>query len=310
MFHRCLPKLQRAACPFPGLVITPEDLDWLLRLLLPLFDIRTVSGATHHVAMGQHAAKPLLALSFDDGQWDNLAYAHPVLAKHNVAASFYIPTQAVDDQRLLWHDLVAFAANYFTSHADAHARKDWQAQLPASLRAQAFMPVPLVESLKDSSPAVREQLCHWLESNVPINAYPEWTRMLSWGEIRQLHDLGHEIGSHCVTHNLLTQLDDKALHWEIGHSKTRIESECQIPVQSLCYPNGNFDDRCIQSARACGYVSAVTTQWGLSDKGTNVYSLRRMDVNPDAHRSFIGRLSATRTLMRFTNQFPGMGQDQ
>lgn len=310
MFHRCLPKAQRESFPFPGLVITPEDLDWLLRLLLPLFDVRTVSDAASRLARDEPVSKPLLALSFDDGQWDNLAYAHPVLARHGVPATFYIPTQAVDEQRLIWHDRVAFASRFFAASGDANQRAAWQSQLPAGAQKLAFAPVALVESLKNISPKERGRLCEWLASQVPASEYPAWSRMMRWSEVKQLHELGHEIGSHCVTHNMLTQLEDEPLNWEISHSKSRIEAECAIPVRSLCYPNGDFDDRCVQAARSAGYTSAVSTQWGLSDAGTNVYSLRRMDVNPDAHRSFTGRLSATRTLMRFTNQFPGMGQDQ
>ena len=143
MFHRCLPEQYRKQYAYPGLVTTPEELDWLLTLLTPHFSIRTVSRSM----VSFHAepdTKPLLALTFDDGQWDNFNYAHPVLERHGVKATFYIPTDPIDHHRLIWHDLLAFGTQYFM-RTHSHKQEQWVAQLPDHCHPYAFSAAELVQ---------------------------------------------------------------------------------------------------------------------------------------------------------------------
>ena len=130
-FHRVLPAKLRAEYPLPGLVVTPEELQWVLSQVKNDFDIRTLSNA-YEASLLENRQKPLLAITFDDGQRDNYEYALPVLKAQNVPATFYVPTAYIGESKLLWHDEAGFA---------------WQ-QLSKS-REQIFADISPVLSLPD-----------------------------------------------------------------------------------------------------------------------------------------------------------------
>jgi peptidoglycan/xylan/chitin deacetylase (PgdA/CDA1 family) len=81
-------------------------------------------------------------------------------------------------------------------------------------------------------------------------------RTLDWDGLRRLADRGVEIGSHSVSHPLLTHLDDAELDGELRQSRERLESELRRPCRFLAYPFGDHDERVRAAARRAGYEAA------------------------------------------------------
>ena len=67
-FHRVLPEAERLAYPYPGLAVTPQELDAFLAYFTEHFDCGALSTQHERHLGGAAAARPLLALTFDDGQ--------------------------------------------------------------------------------------------------------------------------------------------------------------------------------------------------------------------------------------------------
>jgi peptidoglycan/xylan/chitin deacetylase (PgdA/CDA1 family) len=80
---------------------------------------------------------------------------------------------------------------------------------------------------------------------------------LPWSDLAELQAAGWEIGSHCVRHPLLTQVDDDRLRRELTVSRERI-SEVLGSCRTLAYPTGDHDARVIRFVREAGYVAAAT----------------------------------------------------
>ena len=58
---------------------------------------------------------------------------------------------------------------------------------------------------------------------------------MSWREVTQLYEEGHEIGSHSMDHLDLSKLSTYDLKFEIGRSKQCLEDHV-IDVKSFAYP--------------------------------------------------------------------------
>ena len=72
-----------------------------------------------------------------------------------------------------------------------------------------------------------------------------------------LRDRGWEVGSHTVTHALLTEVDDARLAAELADSRRAIVERLGA-CATLAYPYGIADARVAAAARSAGYLAACT----------------------------------------------------
>jgi hypothetical protein len=106
----------------------------------------------------------------------------------------------------------------------------------------------------------------------------EGRTMLSWPEIREMHDGGMEFGAHTLTHPYLNRIPTEDARVEISQSKAAIEETLGAEVRSFCYPFGYVDSRtrdvvARQFDCACGGHSL-----GLVTARSDVYALKRVDA--------------------------------
>jgi len=102
----------------PVISATPEGFDHQLRFLkrhfrpIGLEELRDTNGLQ---AMLSRTKRPLVLVTFDDGYRDNFEVALPILHRHEVPATFFIPSSFLSRPRLPWWDQVA----YLLKHTDA-----------------------------------------------------------------------------------------------------------------------------------------------------------------------------------------------
>lgn len=76
-------------------------------------------------------------------------------------------------------------------------------------------------------------------------------------QLVDLRAMGMEIGSHGVTHSVLTS--SRELGRELIESRDKLEQTIQRAVSSFCYPFGRFSAQVMRSVRLAGYRLARTT---------------------------------------------------
>lgn len=90
---------------------------------------------------------------------------------------------------------------------------------------------------------------------------------------------GMSICAHTVSHPPLSKLDDEKIHYELAHCKNTLESQLQTPVDFLCYPYGEFDDRVKTAAKQAGYKAALAIFKDTSFWKKDIYSLKRVVIS-------------------------------
>jgi len=89
-----------------------------------------------------------------------------------------------------------------------------------------------------------------------------------------------EIGSHTMTHDNLSRLDEKGKYHEIADAKRAIEERFGIHCDAFCYPFGIFDEKDAALVEAAGYTNATTTKAGIDDlRSADLYRLRRITIS-------------------------------
>jgi peptidoglycan/xylan/chitin deacetylase (PgdA/CDA1 family) len=304
-FHRVLPEPLRREYPMPWLAVTPEELEWFLKYFARHYACGSLREAADAWEQGERRERPWLAITFDDGQLDNHRYARPVLARAGLRASFYVPTDRIGSREPLWHDRVAWTFLRLCAARDA-AAADLVRQVVPRRRPGATAPAGVSAALagaKALEPALRERWLARAEALVGATR-PDWDALMGWDQLRELARDGHEIGSHSASHALLPQLGDAELERETQGSRQVLESRLDVPVDSFCYPNGDWDDRSVVAVRKAGYRRAVTTRWGSNAPGAAPFTLRRCDMDAEPVLGAGGRPAETLLAWRLSGLHP------
>jgi peptidoglycan/xylan/chitin deacetylase (PgdA/CDA1 family) len=96
---------------------------------------------------------------------------------------------------------------------------------------------------------------------------PVWSGLplMDKGQLRELHRLGFEIGSHSRTHPDLSRIPLPEAREEIEGSRRDLEDLLGSPVDTFCYPYGAFSKSAIELVREAGYRyarSVLRMKWG------------------------------------------------
>src|SRR5262249_9828522 len=158
------------------------------------------------------------AITIDDGYRDAYEIAFPILRKHCAPATVFVVTEFVEGAAWLWTG----KPRYLTALADPQRievaiegcylclkLKGVATRHPAAERINAALKT-LPEKARD---AALERLAFELGVNLPERPPGEYSA-INWRQAREMADAGVEIGSHTLTHPILTGLGDDRLREE------------------------------------------------------------------------------------------------
>lgn len=83
---------------------------------------------------------------------------------------------------------------------------------------------------------------------------------ISEDEIRVLHDMGMEIGSHTMSHRMLTQIPRGEIPRELIESKKRLDDILGTPIQAISFPLGYHNDTVLDVWQKAGYTLGRITK--------------------------------------------------
>lgn len=89
---------------------------------------------------------------------------------------------------------------------------------------------------------------------------------LTWSDVREMSQLGHEIGSHTVSHADLGAISPAEARIELGDSKKILEDTLSQPVRWLAYPyggRGNFRSEYLPLVYEFGYEACFSAYGGF-----------------------------------------------
>jgi peptidoglycan/xylan/chitin deacetylase (PgdA/CDA1 family) len=101
---------------------------------------------------------------------------------------------------------------------------------------------------------------------------------LSSIQLRELANMGFEIGSHSMTHAFLTDIPEKQLHEELAGSKGQIEQIIGKSVDHFSCPGGRWNKEIAYLAREAGYRSMATSRIGVNSHLTDPFQLARIPI--------------------------------
>lgn len=94
-------------------------------------------------------------------------------------------------------------------------------------------------------------------------------------QLRELHALGLEVGSHSINHPRLTQLTREQIFRQVYDSKRLLEDIVDGEISSFAYPHGDYNPMVIDAVRNSGYECAVTCLAEAANMAPNPFEIPR-----------------------------------
>ena len=227
-----------------------------------------------HLVDRLHSNLPLeknsVVLTIDDGRRNCYEIFFPLLREFEMPATFFVVSSFINGEDWIWTDKVLWLAG--------------QPSRPPELSPDRIE--THFAFLNRMRPAARtehiDRIAAGMGSSMP-RVPPAKYAPCSWSELREMADSGLvEIGSHTISHPILSTLADNEVGHELNDSRKQIEEGTGKKVRSFCFPNGKPEDyhsTQLQLVRDAGYSSAVVTRFGMPGRTANPYELPRIGVS-------------------------------
>lgn len=255
--------------------VTASEFDLQMRALSEHFSPLPLSEAVERLAAKSLPARAV-CVTFDDGYADNAEVALPILVKCSVPATFFIATGYLDDGRM-WNDTVIEAIRALA--APSLDLSPWALGTIAldTIEARRAAIAVILSALKYLPGPEREARAAHLAELAGIAS--QKNLMMREEQVRELHNVGMEIGAHTVTHPILMNTAPEIARREIVDSGRRLAEILRQPTRIFAYPNGkpglDYGPEHVRMVRDAGYSAAVATGWGVATARSDMFQLPR-----------------------------------
>jgi peptidoglycan/xylan/chitin deacetylase (PgdA/CDA1 family) len=289
--HHVRPPRSDAFQPNRLLEIAPAFLEQVITgLRASGVDIITLDEMRRRL-LARDFGRRFVVFTFDDGYRDNREWAYPILKRHAVPFTIYVPASFPDGTGDLWwltlEDVIAAqeriemplggALRQFDC-ATAEAKQETFEQIYWSLRA-----LPDEGDLRAALRALAER--YQVDTSGRCRDL-----CMTWKEIAELAaDPLVTIGAHTVNHFMLRKAPEDVVRREMQESADRIERELGRRPAHFSYPVGDptsAGPREFAIARDLGFETAVTTRPGVlfPEHGDHLTALPRLSLNGEFQR--------------------------
>jgi peptidoglycan/xylan/chitin deacetylase (PgdA/CDA1 family) len=285
MYHRVLPRNVDSHSA-SAIVVDPATFDAHLRFLRRFFNPLTLEQFEEVVRGKRTVPSKACLVTFDDGWFDNHAYALPLLRQRGVPAVVFATTGYIGTQRCFWQERLTRALYLLHRQPQAAALLrdiggEHLLQVDESEARQAVR--MLVTQLKTRTPEEIDAITARAFDLLRECSLPEHhgdDRFMTWEETQELaRSEVVRIGSHSHSHTPLPRLTPVDVAHELADSRRQLSSKVQQPIDSFAYPNGDYTAESVALVRDAGYSLAFTTDSGYAQPGGDPLRIPRVNIH-------------------------------
>jgi peptidoglycan/xylan/chitin deacetylase (PgdA/CDA1 family) len=281
-FERVRPRRSGMFQPLRASEITPQFLDLAIRALKRWrFDFLGMDDVCARAA-AKRQRRRFVALTFDGAGKDLISFAYPVLARHGVPFTVYVPTAFPDGiGEAWWLGLEQVIARQSRINLMMGA-KEQRFVVTGSEEKQALFAL-LEQWLRSLAPADLSAAINDLCTRYRIDlAALSRAASMDWEDLAMLAaDPLVTIGSATVNYPVLANMTDEAALREMTMGRAVAEAAFHRDIRHLAFPFGDrssFGRSHVVNAEQAGFASAVSTIPGIVEAGgrTNLRALPRI----------------------------------
>jgi peptidoglycan/xylan/chitin deacetylase (PgdA/CDA1 family) len=272
--------------------------------------LRRCGRTIHTKALGEmlelgNRRERVIVVTFDDGYADNLYNARPLLERYDVPATVFVTAGYLGATREFWYDdlerllLQTHALPQLLELEIRGRRHRWNLDSAADLADNGYRISPDWNISHEADPSPRHALYRSLaellqplpdpERCKALDQLADWAgmepigrcshRTLSEDELRRLAEGGLvEIGSHTMSHPVLSAIPIRAQIDEISRSKACLEEVLGESIMSFAYPFGgrsHYTEQTVAAVREARFEYGCANFPGIVRPDTDRFQLPR-----------------------------------
>ena len=268
-YHRVLPRrLQDESFSAPGIIVAPDTFNRHMRFISRHLHPIDVSTFERILTRGEAFRPGTCVVTFDDGWWDNLEFALPILERHQVPAVLFVATDYIGSERCFWQERLSRRLFCMRNEASASALLGQLGLVgiigapaaPARTAIRRFVDELKMGTLDD----IRNTFAR-LDGVSVDSGGSDVDRFLTWNELAKLTEgRWFTVASHGATHTPFTRLSREAVRREVADSFLALRSRLEVTANALAYPNGDVDadvaaKRCLRNCPLLCSSSRLST---------------------------------------------------
>lgn len=261
--------------------LDPKVFEELLKFLQANFEVVSFDDLESLNRPG----KPAAILSFDDGYYDFIEYALPLLEKYRMRANMNVIPQCAESGKPIWnvrlYDFLNTAPRALVNEIrlpgfSAELKDDSrEAKIGYGLKISGF--------LKNRPREEREKLWREIEPVMAKSDFQE-TRMMTADEIREISRVT-EIGVHSFSHESMGFEENEFFERDFIKCRDYFAEKLQLPLTAYAFPNGSYRAEQVDFLRRSGVKHILLVDEKFSGRGTDIFP--RLTVYGDSKREVI-----------------------
>lgn len=274
----------------PALDIALDLFEWEMKYLKKRYRILSLDELLAYIDGKVKPDRPGVAITFDDGWFDNFVYAYPILRKYHIKATIFVATGNIWEKRIVRKRIdevsdistldipLTVADGYLNAFAGDRSQfltwdelREMQESGLVSIQSHG---VTHRKVFSDDRPSgILKEDSRWIYKSPLSGAV--------LGE--DIYPLKSRLASRAFSPNGGSWESDeemrKRIMGELTESRDRILAEIGVSPTHLCWPWGEYNKLSIELAAKAGYTACYTTEAGTVVVGNDKMSIPRVSTS-------------------------------
>lgn len=267
--------------------------EWQINYLAKHYSILSLNEVIARIKNNELLENNIAIITFDDGFNNNYTNAFPLLKEKRLQATICLSTNYIGTNNLIWADNLYVELNNTRSQSLNLVDKGLENYSIDFPEAKAMCLRKIVAHLKRVSTKEKQNLIQTIKERLvkPDNCFEEMSEFLlmNWNSVKEMLASGLiDFGAHTANHEILTNLTEEELEFEINSSCDTLKSYINPKFLTFAYPNGeanDFSDSSKELLKINNVQCALTTISGLNTYHEDLFELKRIGIGSDISNS-------------------------
>jgi len=245
--------------------LSPKLFNELLKYIVKNFNVITFREIEEY----RNSKKPNIILSFDDGFYDFVEYAMPLLDKYNISVNQNIIPSCIESGKPVWDVMLGDFLNQVPIKIVNQLKfPHFEMQLTTNNKIQFGL--ALTHYLKNRPKEKREILWKQIDTIIKKENI-ELTRMLNRDEVIEISKT-HEIGCHSYSHESMGIESKEFFENDFSKCQNYFKERLNLPLDIYAFPSGSYKKYQLDFLRESGIKHILLVNENYSIYNRDIYN--------------------------------------